>query len=37
MKKVGCASGSGGGTVDYKVGEDDESDARESSPQPGRR
>ena len=26
--------GSGGGTVD-KVGEDDEGDARESSPQPG--
>ena len=31
-----CASGSVGGTVD-KVGEDDERDARESSPQPGRR
>ena len=27
----------GGGTVDDKVGEDDERDARESSPQPGRR
>ena len=35
--EVGCASGSGGGTVDDKVGEDDERDARESSPQPGRR
>ena len=34
---MGCASGSGGGTVDYKVGEDDEIYARESSPQPGRR
>ena len=33
---VGCASGSGGGTVD-KVGEDDKRDARDSSPQPGRR
>ena len=29
-EKVGCASGSGGGTVDDKVGEDDERDARES-------
>ena len=36
-EQVGCASGSGGGTVDDKVGEDDERDARESSPQPGRR
>ena len=27
----------GGGTVDDKVGEDNERDARESSPQPGRR
>ena len=36
-EQVGCASGSGGGTVDDKVGEDDEIDARESSPQPGRR
>ena len=27
----------GGGAVDDKVGEDDERDARESSPQPGRR
>ena len=27
----GCASGSGGGTVDDKVGEDDERDAREGS------
>ena len=35
-EQVGCASGSSGGTVD-KVGEDDERDARESSPQPGRR
>ena len=26
-----------GGTVDDKVGEDDERDASESSPQPGRR
>ena len=34
---VGCASGSGEGTVDDKVGEGDERDARESSPQPGRR
>ena len=36
-EQVGCASGSGGGTVDNKVGEDNERDARESSPQPGRR
>ena len=36
-EQVGCASGSGGGTVDDKVGEDDERDARVSSPQPGRR
>ena len=36
-EQVGCVSGSGGGTVDDKVGEDDERDARESSPQPGRR
>ena len=35
-EQVGYASGSGGGTVD-KVGEDDERDAMESSPQPGRR
>ena len=35
-EQVVCASGSGGGTVD-KVGEDDERDARKSSPQPGRR
>ena len=35
-EQVGCASGSGGGTVDDKVGED-ERDDRESSPQPGRR
>ena len=36
-EQVGCASGSGGGTVDDKMGEDNERDARESSPQPGRR
>ena len=36
-EQVGCASGSGWGTVDDKVGEDDEGDARESSPQSGRR
>ena len=36
-EQVGFAIGSGGGTVDDKVGEDDERDARESSPQPGRR
>ena len=36
-EQVGCANGSGWGTVDDKVGEDDERDARESSPQPGRR
>ena len=36
-EQVGCASGASGGTVDDKVGEDDERDARESSPQPGRR
>ena len=36
-EQAGCASGSGGGTVDHKVGEDNERDARESSPQPGRR
>ena len=35
-EQVGCASGSGGGTVN-KVGEDNERDARESSPQPRRR
>ena len=35
-EQVGYASGSDGGTVD-KAGEDDERDARESSPQPGRR
>ena len=34
-EQVGGASGSGGGTVDDKVGEDDERDASESSPQPG--
>ena len=36
-EQMGCASGSGGGKVDDKVDEDDERDARESSPQPGRR
>ena len=36
-EQVGCASGSGRGTIDDKVGEDDERDARESSPQSGRR
>ena len=33
--QVGCASSSGGGTVDDKVEEDNERDASESSPQPG--
>ena len=32
-----CQWFGGGGAVDDKVGEDDERDARESSPQPGRR
>ena len=36
-EQVDCASGSDVGTVDDKVGEDDERDARESSPQPERR
>ena len=36
-EEVGCASGSGEGTVNDKVGEDDGKDARKSSPQPGRR
>ena len=36
-EQMGCASGSGGGTVDDKVGGDDEGDARESSPLFGRR
>ena len=27
-EQVGCASGSGGGTVDDKLGEDDERDGR---------
>ena len=36
-EQVGCTSGSGGGTVDDKVGEDNERDARESSPRYGRR
>ena len=35
-EEVGYASGSGGGTMDGKVTEDDEIDARVSSPQPGR-
>ena len=35
-EQVVCASGSGGAIVD-KVGEEDEKDARVSSPQPGRR
>ena len=35
-EEVGCARGSGGG-VDDNVEESDEKDARESSPQPGRR
>ena len=35
-EQVGCASSSGGGTVDDKVGKDTR-DARESSPQPGRK
>ena len=30
---VGCVSGSGGGTVNDKVGEGDEKDAKERSPQ----
>ena len=36
-EEVGCAYGSGGETVHDKVGEDDERDSRESSPQLGRR
>ncbi|KAI0230091.1 Cilia- and flagella-associated protein 91 [Lamellibrachia satsuma] len=36
-EEVGCASGSVGGTVDDKVGEGDDRDGRESSPQPGKR
>ena len=36
-EEVGCVSGSGGGTVADKVGEGNERDAGESSPQPGRR
>ena len=35
-EQVGGGSGSDGGTVDDKLGEDDERDARESSPRPGR-
>ena len=34
---VGYASGSSGGTVDDKLWGDDERDAREISPRPGRR
>ena len=33
-EEVGCASGSGRETVDDKMGEGDERDGRESSPQP---
>ena len=36
-EQVGCASGSGGGTVDDIMGEDNERDARESSPQSGKK
>ena len=36
-EEVGCASGSGRGTVDDKVEQNDERNARKSSPQPGRR
>ena len=36
-EQVGCVSGSGGGRADDKVGEYDERNARESSPQPGKR
>ena len=36
-EQVDCASDSGGGTVDDKVGEDNDRDAKESSPQPWRR
>ena len=36
-EEVGCASRSGWGTVDNKVGKGDEKYARESSHQPGRR
>ena len=36
-EQLGCASGSGGGTVDNKAGDDDGIDVRESSPQPARR
>ena len=36
-EQVGCASGSGGGTLYDKVREYEERDARESSVQPGRR
>ena len=34
-EEVGCAVGSGEGTIDDKVEEGDERDARESSPQQG--
>ena len=36
-EEVGCATGTGKGTVDPKVGEGDERDATESSSQPGNR
>ena len=36
-EEVGCASDTGRGTVDAKVGEGDERDATESSSQPGKR
>ena len=35
--EAGCASGSGEGTVDAKMGAGDKKGAIESSPQPGRR
>ena len=36
-EKLGCARGSGGGGENDKVEEDDETNARESSPHTGRR
>ena len=36
-EQMGCASGSCGGTVYGKMEDDDVRDARESSPQPGRK
>ena len=36
-EEVGCTNGSGGRAVGDKVGDGNERDARESSPQPGRR